>query len=227
MGIRNAIRRRLYGKNVFALHRVRREFPPVAIRPYGSDDLEGCREIYQLNDEGRFPPDHLAPFEENLTDPETLSVVLEADGIIVGTGGVSVSEYSDELDIAIISYGMIHPAHQGKGLGVLLLAFRLSLLDPLRYAWSVLMTSAGNGTAAFFEKMGFIYDSRRADEAGLFLDDYQMVLPGDDIEAIRKHLMKSQAVIDDDANFLVPKKDQRADYQKLLADKRATGKGLR
>src|SRR5258708_5455550 len=99
---------------------------PVQIRTYSPDDVVACRELYALNEPGRFPPGVLPEFEASLHSEGRLFLVAEKDGIICGCGGIAVA--STAYNQASLFFGLIHPQHQRQGLGTTLLLARLALL---------------------------------------------------------------------------------------------------
>lgn len=97
----------------------------VNIRRYSPRDFDSCRQLYILNEPGRFPHGHLANFEKTLASESCLFIVLEKDDRICGCGGVAIhtTPYRGHL-----CYGLIHPECHGQGLGTTLLLARLALL---------------------------------------------------------------------------------------------------
>ncbi|MFT4551089.1 MAG: N-acetylglutamate synthase-like GNAT family acetyltransferase [Verrucomicrobiales bacterium] len=153
--LRKYIRRYRFGGELIDIERFRRPFPNLKIRRYSCEDIDRCSHIYRLNEEGRFPEGVLGHFQEALGQQEALYIVAELEGEVIGVGGIRIYDFSDEIQTACLSFGLIDPAFHGRGYGTALLAFRLSLLDASRPEWTVAMTSAGNGTEIFFKKLGF------------------------------------------------------------------------
>src|SRR5678816_2032909 len=100
---------------------------PVTFRRFGPQDLPQCLELYALNETGRFPPGVAAHYEESLMKANTYFLVAESDGRIIASGGLS---YFGREDVAVLSFGLVHPGQQGKGIGTALLLARLALLKP-------------------------------------------------------------------------------------------------
>ena len=218
MKIWKVIRRCVWGRGLLDLGRISRNFPPAVIRRYREADLELCRQIYLSNDNGQFPEDCVQNFENNLQNDGTLTLVLELDGKVIGSGGIALYEYSDEIEVAVISFGFVHPQYHKQGYGMLMLAYRLSLLSVARGGWIVSMTSAGNGTEEFFKNLGFRFIERSEVESGLELDHYYLRLPPSDIDRIRSRISDSPVQIAPDARCAIPTNDKREEYEKMLAE---------
>ena len=218
MNLRKTFRRIKWGLGVFDKSRISKNFPTAIIRRYRDVDLEECRDLYHSNDNGRFPENCVHLYEQNLQKRETLSLVVKVDGKVVGSGGISILEYTDDLEVAAISFGFVHVEYQKQGIGTLLLAYRLSLLPLDRPVWGVTMTSAGNGTETFFKNFGFEFAERSEIEPGIELDHYYLRVPASDIKYLRKRFPKSLVDINDDARCSVPFSDMRAEYEKLMAE---------
>ena len=95
------------------------------IRTYQLNDKENILNLIRLN-----TPEYFAPSEESdlifYLDNETEDYfVVEENNIIVGCGGIN---YSKEENAAVISWDIIHPEHQGKGIGKQLLQYRIDFV---------------------------------------------------------------------------------------------------
>lgn len=100
--------------------------PAAILRPLEPADREACLEIYRENLRRGLIPDHYGEeFAATLEDPAELTLVVEADGAVIGCGSVS---YTMSYDYACLSFGLIHPDRQRRGYGSLLLVARLALL---------------------------------------------------------------------------------------------------
>jgi predicted N-acetyltransferase YhbS len=86
-------------------------------------------EIYSLNEPGRFP--EVEPsFETSLKKASSYTLVAEKEGRIVACGRLSyfLPQGFVRRNWAILSFGLVHPEHQGRGLGTALVLARLALL---------------------------------------------------------------------------------------------------
>jgi predicted N-acetyltransferase YhbS len=105
-------------------------------------------------------------------------LVAEADGRVVATGGIEVLRAKD-VEAAWLSYGMVLPEHQRRGIGTTLLLARLSLLPRVRTRWIVLMASV-SGSESFYGRFGFrpLGDLPGADDPSQM--QLAMIVPGGD-----------------------------------------------
>jgi GNAT superfamily N-acetyltransferase len=100
---------------------------PIVFRRIRPEDLAGCLELYSLNEPKRFPENMKDHYERSLLAGDTYYLVAEIDGQIVASGGLS---YVGREGHAVLSYGLVHPSHQRKGIGTALFLARLALLRP-------------------------------------------------------------------------------------------------
>lgn len=130
---------------------------PSTVRPFSKRDLDACRNLYKLNEPGRFPPGHLEVFTESLETPQQIFLVVELDSQIAAVGGIYRSPESPQW--CSLVFGMVHPNLHKKGLGTTLLLARLSLLDRPTGVWWAGIASAGD-SATFFARFGFLHYGR-------------------------------------------------------------------
>jgi len=98
----------------------------MPFRRYQPADLQQCLEIYELNRPGRFPDKMEPSYARVLEEQTSYTLVAERDGRIVATGGI---EYWGRKNVSTLSFGLVHPAFQGKGIGAALVLSRLALLN--------------------------------------------------------------------------------------------------
>jgi N-acetylglutamate synthase-like GNAT family acetyltransferase len=132
----------------FDLDPVRGRMKAARIRIYHPDDFAACRELYVLNESGRFPPGILPEFEAALQSKSLLFLGAEREGEICGCGGIAIHPGCR----AALAFGLIHPQRQGQGLGTILLLARLALLPDDN--WLLYLTSVP-ASRAFYEQFGF------------------------------------------------------------------------
>ncbi len=179
----------------------KRPLPQCRIRPYEKGDYEKCVEIYKLNEPGRFPPGYLDCFRDWLPDVNNLRLVSEVAGEIRGVGGIGVRKYP-HLDLAALSFGMVHPAWHKQGYGTVMLLARLASL-PLPHAeWTAHMVTAG-GSERFYGRFGFVYWDSPADEFGVKLPHYISKVYEPDVQDCRNTLSQA-GVMMDTAGLSVP-----------------------
>ena len=189
--IRRLWRRLLYGARVFDLTAYDRPLPVATVRCYCEADFDACSALYEQIDDGRFPDGHLADFQAYLRKDGVLIMVLEQDGVVFATGGVSVST-GTYTGRALLSYGLVAPDKQGQGYGVLLLLLRLAVLADTQGVWSIQMSSVGQGTESFYVNRGFRDMGVKGGACKLAI--YEMNLFSEDIPGIRALLDTSDII---------------------------------
>jgi GNAT superfamily N-acetyltransferase len=138
-------------------------------RDYGS-----CKAIYQANEAGHFPVGYDGLFAAWLTSGKSLVVVIETDGHVVAFGGINAMQ-RNWLNLASLTFGMVHPDHQRRGFGTILLFARLALLPKTLLPWQVLL-SPGLTSGSFYSQFGFRFLSRDQDSGGRQVDTYAAAL---------------------------------------------------
>ncbi len=123
----------------------------IQIRPYNDSDKSAVLNLLSLNSPVFFAPaeekDFLHYLENELED---YFVVVENDNIH-GAGGIN---YFPSEKIARISWDIIAPEFQGKGIGKELVKHRLHLLRE-NPDINVIVVRTSQYTFRFYEKMGF------------------------------------------------------------------------
>src|SRR4051794_1743611 len=97
--------------------------PPSVIRPMEVRDRGACETIYRLNEPKRFPPNYFDLFADKLREGGSSVLVAEIDGVVRGLGAIRIVRYPI-LDVASLTFGMVHPEYQNRGLGTALLLAR-------------------------------------------------------------------------------------------------------
>src|SRR5688500_7349341 len=93
------------------------------IRPYANKDKEALIRILRLNIPQYFAYSEVEDFSEYLNKKAIDYFVVEDQDKIIGSGGIN---YFEEDKLARISWDIIHPDFQGKGIGKELLLYRIS-----------------------------------------------------------------------------------------------------
>lgn len=142
----------------------------LSIRAYQPADREAVIGLLRLNTPAYFAPEEEKDLGEYLANERELYYVAEADGEIVGCGGIN---FWDEGTTGRISWDIVHPAFQGKGVGRLLTEFRM---EKLRSYARVRMLSVRTSQLAFrfYEKFGFQLQEVVPDYWAEGLDLYRM-----------------------------------------------------
>ena len=212
--MRNVFRKLVYGGPLFDYYRFSRPLPSTRIREYVPGDYDRCSEIYSKNEVGRFPEGYLEKYQKHLEDNESIVIVLEEDSGVVGTGGICLHDYTDDISMAALSFGLIDPSYHGKGLGTMLMCARLCFLDP-RSSWHLIMTSVGNGTEIFFKNLGFRFVTMSKDEEGTDLENYHVRALKSDLKRFRKLIDESGSEVFLNFNMPIPRIDLREEYRKM------------
>lgn len=121
------------------------------IRPYHSNDKSRLMALIQLNIPDYFAPDEEADFAEYLDYHLDYYFVVEADNIILGSGGFNLTE---DRKTAKISWDLFHPDSQGKGLGSALTRFRIQEIQKIDGIQSISVRTS-QLVYPFYEKFGF------------------------------------------------------------------------
>jgi GNAT superfamily N-acetyltransferase len=139
------------------------------IREYRSKDKTACVEIYNENEPGRFPAGFGGQFVQFLEHPGYLKLICSIDEEPVAVGGIGriPGLFADHVWLV---FGMVRPAHHGRGIGTAMLVARLGALPrpvaPVRVMLSNVAASEG-----FFARFGFAYQGQMvAPHSGILLD---------------------------------------------------------
>jgi ribosomal-protein-alanine N-acetyltransferase len=120
-------------------------------------------------------PDYFAASEVNEYNHyleheiEDYFVVIE-NNVIIGAGGIN---YFPKQSLAKIAWDMIHPDHQGKGIGHELLKYRLELIHKNSTIKTV-MVRTSQVAYQFYQKAGFDLEKIEKDFWAKGFDLYQM-----------------------------------------------------
>ena len=123
----------------------------VSIREYKSLDKKLIIDIFRLNTPKYFSPEEENDLERYLDNEIEYYCLAEINGKIIGSGGINSS---DNKAIGIISWDIIHPDFQGKGIGTLLLIHRMEKLKNLKEINQILVRTSQH-SYNFYEKQGF------------------------------------------------------------------------
>ncbi len=145
----------LVPKGYFRLAGGGRNLPACDIRLLRDADFEVCEDIYRLNEAAHFPEGYFGRFSKWLRNRNSLILVAEVDGAVLGLGGINFQEQAGQHFVAL-SFGMVHPAHQRQGLGSTLLLSRLALIDAQTGPITAMLTTVG-GSEAFCGRFGFSF----------------------------------------------------------------------
>jgi ribosomal-protein-alanine N-acetyltransferase len=94
----------------------------MILRPYEKRDKNQLLNLLRLNTPQYFAEEEEADFSFYLDKKLEQYFVVEEEGIIIASGGIN---YFFEANLARISWDMVNPTFQGKGVGKKLTIFRI------------------------------------------------------------------------------------------------------
>jgi GNAT superfamily N-acetyltransferase len=142
-----------YRRARFRLNEARAHPTGITLRLYETKDREVCVAIYKGNEPGRFPHGFAGTFEDFLAGMDYLKIVLVDQDIPIAVGGIGLLPFL-KSHMAILAFGLVSPAWQGRGLGTALLLSRIALLPEPAPSTRLFMTNVAK-TKAFFRRFGF------------------------------------------------------------------------
>jgi len=163
---------------------------PITFRRLVPEDIPQCLELYVRNEKERFPQGVIGEYEKCLTEESCYFLVAEREGRIIASGGVS---YSIRRDIAVFSFGLIHPDHQSKGIGTALVLARLALLNPDCFSYHVLIFAVEK-SIGFYQRFGFESYRRWKDSQGQDHPSGHLLIMSSEIRRCR-HLLEAHGVV--------------------------------
>jgi GNAT superfamily N-acetyltransferase len=147
----------------------------ITQRPYALTDQAACLAIFDANTPRFFAPTERRDFADHLDtcfDPDTPYMVLIENGALIACGGLSRPPGSP---IATLTWGMVHPARHGQGIGQQLLDTRLALAYSLP-GLTHLTLATTQGTSGFYLRAGFTLTGITKDGFAPGLDRWDMAL---------------------------------------------------
>ncbi|WP_266203288.1 GNAT family N-acetyltransferase [Pontibacter kalidii] len=143
------------------------------IRPYTPADKEQLLYLLRLNTPTYFAAEEESDFAAYLEEHVEDYFVVEESGKLVGAGGIN---YFPDEHLARISWDMIHPNFQGKGIGTQLLQHRLQVISS-KPGINMVIVRTTQLVYRFYEKVGFALEQTEKDFWAKGLDLYQMRMP--------------------------------------------------
>ncbi len=126
--------------------------------------------MLRLNTPAYFAPSEESDFIHYLEKEVEDYYVAEENGTIIGCGGIN---YLENGTVARISWDIIHPDYQGKGIGKKLTAFRIAEIKKNPTVRSIVVRTS-QLAYQFYEKMGFKLERIEKDFWAAGFDLYQM-----------------------------------------------------
>ncbi|MGV3588986.1 MAG: GNAT family N-acetyltransferase [Adhaeribacter sp.] len=142
------------------------------IREYSGEDKNELLNLLRLNTPQYFAPSEEADFINYLSLHIEDYFVVEHNGEIIGSGGINYFTHNHE---ACLSWDIIHPDFQGRGIGKALTQHRINLLqnNPVINIVCVRTTQL---VYEFYQKSGFVLEKTEKDFWAKGFDLYQMKL---------------------------------------------------
>lgn len=144
----------------------------MTIKTYSNNHKEEVIELIKLNTPAYFDPSEEKEFINYLENEIEDYFVVENNSKIVGCGGIN---YFTEEKTARISWDIIHPDYQGKGIGEQLTEYRITLLKENKNVETIVVRTT-QLVHKFYEKMDFVLDKIEKDYWANDFDLYQMTL---------------------------------------------------
>ncbi len=143
------------------------------IHPYHPSDLPEVLQLLRLNTPQYFHPEEEKDFVDYLENDARHYFVMEEYGKITGCGGIN---YFEEEALARISWDIVHPHSQGKGIGKSLTHFRIYEVKKHPNIKTIIVRTS-QLAYRFYEKMGFELVSVENDFWAKGFDLYVMKMP--------------------------------------------------
>ncbi len=124
----------------------------IFIREYLPDDKEPALQCFRSNVPSFFSPSDEAWFESALDEPDGPNFVVVSEGAVIGFGGYEVSH---TYNSAVLVFGHIDARWHGKGLGRMLLEYRINHLRTYAQPTKYLVVDTLLKVAPFYVRQGF------------------------------------------------------------------------
>lgn len=143
----------------------------MKIRRYHQKDIPELITLLRSNTPQFFAPSEENDFVEYLKNDSKNYFVVEADNKIIGSGGFNHG--IDGGSTTRISWDMVHPKHQGMGVGTALTRFRIDEIKKNPGVNQIVVRTTQFGFR-FYEKVGFQLEQVEKDFWAQGFDLYQM-----------------------------------------------------
>lgn len=146
----------------------------VKIRKYKPSDKSKLMAILRMNVPKYFAETEIDDFDNYLDNETEQYFVIEFNDEIVGSGGINF-EYPNKT--GKLSWDIINPHFQGKGLGTNLLKHRVDLLKAISEIEKIVVRTS-QVAFRFYEKNGFVLQETQKDYWAKGFDLYKMIYQG-------------------------------------------------
>ena len=142
------------------------------IRAYKSSDKDELIALLKLNVPKYFDESEEKDFFDYLDQHVESYYVVEEDGMIIGSGGIN---YFPDERVARISWDIIHPEFQGKGIGRKLTQYRIDQIKQ-QPGYNKIVVRTTQHVYHFYQKLGFVLAKVEKDFWAKGFDLYQMTI---------------------------------------------------
>ena len=142
----------------------------MIIRLYTPTDDENIISLLRLNTPKYFAPEEEQDLRDYFADHIDHYYVVEDNGTIIGSGGFNLT---NEGKNAAISWDIIHPDYQGKGVGRLLTQYRIDRIKEIETVENISVRTS-QLAFKFYEKFGFVLKEIAKDYWAEGIDMYRM-----------------------------------------------------
>lgn len=123
----------------------------MKIRPYTPADNESIISLLRLNTPKYFAPEEEVDLKHYLSNEIDFYFVAEENSKIIGCGGINIV---DNGKTARISWDIIHPDYQGKGIGRELTLYRIDRIKEIPGIETIVVRTS-QLVYPFYKKFGF------------------------------------------------------------------------
>ena len=174
----------------------------IKFRKFINTDIDDCLNIYRTNSSQSFIPktqEYEDEFCRSLLDENILSIVGVINNTIVATGNIN---YEENNNLALLSYGLVHPLFHKKGIGSKLLTMRISLISQTNSIPHYLFMYATDNSENFYiQKFGFEKYYEEKDEDNTNHIGLQLLLTNSIINKAKEYVQESNLCIEHDLHI--------------------------
>ena len=127
------------------------DLPHIRIRVFQNDDLPAVLDLFRHHVPEAFAPTEEADLVTYLRREREDYFVITENSVIIGAGGIN---YFPEERIARLSWDLLHPTAQGRGIGRALVHHRIEHIREIG-AYETVVVRTSQMAYRFYEKVGF------------------------------------------------------------------------
>ncbi|RWX03678.1 GNAT family N-acetyltransferase [Flavobacterium cerinum] len=142
----------------------------MTIRKYLLSDDDNIISLLRLNTPKYFAPEEEQDLRDYFANHIDHYYVVEDNGTIIGSGGFNLT---NEGKNAAISWDIIHPDYQGKGVGKQLTQYRIDRIKEIDTVENISVRTS-QLVFKFYEKFGFVLKEIAKDYWAKGIDMYRM-----------------------------------------------------